>query len=37
MRFQGKALKAKGVGPTAVAKRLGIGRASVYWILEDRV
>ena len=28
------ALKAQGVGPTAIAKQLGIGRASVYRILE---
>jgi DNA invertase Pin-like site-specific DNA recombinase len=27
------ALKAQGVGPTAIAKELGIGRASVYRIL----
>ena len=34
MRFQGKALKAQGVGPTAIAKQVGIGRASVYRILD---
>jgi len=28
-----KALKSQGVGPTAIAKQLGIGRASVYRIL----
>jgi DNA invertase Pin-like site-specific DNA recombinase len=27
-------LKAQGVGPTAIAKQLGIGRASVYRILD---
>ena len=31
------ALKGQGVGPTAIAKQLGIGRASVYRILEGRV
>lgn len=30
------ALKAQGVGATAIAKRLGIGRASVYRVLEGR-
>lgn len=29
-----QALKAEGLGPTAIAKRLGIGRASVYRALE---
>lgn len=29
-------LKADGVGPTEIAKRLGIGRASVYRILDSR-
>ena len=29
------ALKAQGVGATAIAKELGIGRASVYRILAD--
>lgn len=29
------ALRAEGVGPTAIAKRLGIGRASVYRLLEE--
>jgi len=29
-----KALKAQGLGPTAIAKQVGIGRASVYRILE---
>ena len=28
-----KALKAPGIGPTAIAKQVGIGRASVYRIL----
>jgi DNA invertase Pin-like site-specific DNA recombinase len=28
-------LRAKGVGPTAIAKELGIGRASVYRILAS--
>ena len=28
-------LKAQGFGPTAIAKRLGIGRASVYRVLAD--
>jgi DNA invertase Pin-like site-specific DNA recombinase len=28
-------LKAAGVSPTEIAKRLGIGRASVYRALED--
>ena len=27
------ALKAEGLGPTEIAKRLGVGRASVYRIL----
>ncbi len=31
---QVRALKAQGVGPSAIAKRLGIGRASVYRALE---
>jgi DNA invertase Pin-like site-specific DNA recombinase len=31
---QVKALRAQGVGPTAIAKQLGIGRASVYRILS---
>ena len=30
------ALRAKGVGPAAIAKQLGIGRASVYRILGTR-
>jgi len=30
-----KALKADGVRPTDIARRLGIGRASVYRILES--
>lgn len=30
-----RALKAEGVSPTEIAKRLGIGRASVYRALED--
>ena len=30
------ALRAKGVGPSAIAKQLGIGRASVYRILGTR-
>ena len=30
-------LKAKGVGATAIAKKLGIGRARVYQILADAV
>jgi DNA invertase Pin-like site-specific DNA recombinase len=30
-----KALKAEGMGPSAIAKALGIGRASVYRALED--
>lgn len=29
-------LMAEGLGPTAVAKKLGIGRASVYRIAQDR-
>jgi transposase len=29
-------LKAEGLGGSAIAKRLGIGRASVYHILEDK-
>ncbi|MTJ05806.1 MAG: helix-turn-helix domain-containing protein [Sediminimonas qiaohouensis] len=29
------ALKAKGVGPSEIARRVGIGRASVYRILAD--
>jgi DNA invertase Pin-like site-specific DNA recombinase len=29
------ALKAEGLGPTAIAKRLGIGRASVYRVLAE--
>jgi DNA invertase Pin-like site-specific DNA recombinase len=29
-----RALKAQGIGPSAIAKRLGIGRASVYRALE---
>ena len=29
------ALKAQGLGPTAIASRLGIGRASVYRILSS--
>ena len=31
-----KALHSEGVGPTAIAKRLGIGRASVYRILGPK-
>jgi DNA invertase Pin-like site-specific DNA recombinase len=27
-------MKAEGLGPTAIAKALGIGRASVYRVLE---
>lgn len=30
-----RALSAEGLGPSEIAKRLGIGRASVYRILED--
>lgn len=30
-----KAMKAEGMGPSAIAKTLGIGRASVYRALED--
>ena len=30
-----KALKAEGIGPAEIAKRLGIGRASVYRVLEQ--
>src|SRR5690349_6733921 len=30
------ALKAEGLGATEIAKRLGIGRASVYRVLEER-
>ena len=26
-------LKAEGLGPTAIARRLGINRASVFWLL----
>jgi DNA-binding IclR family transcriptional regulator len=29
-----RALKAEGLGATEIAKRLGIGRASVYRVLE---
>jgi DNA invertase Pin-like site-specific DNA recombinase len=29
------ALKAQGLGPTEIAKRLGIGRASVYRVLAE--
>ncbi len=29
-------MKAQGIGPTAIAKALGIGRASVYRVLEFR-
>jgi DNA invertase Pin-like site-specific DNA recombinase len=29
-------MKAQGLGPTAIAKALGIGRASVYRVLEAR-
>jgi DNA invertase Pin-like site-specific DNA recombinase len=29
-----EALRAQGLGATAIAKRLGIGRASVYRVLE---
>jgi DNA invertase Pin-like site-specific DNA recombinase len=32
-----RALKAQGLGPTAIAKELGIGRASVYRVLEGAV
>ena len=35
MRFQGKALKAQGIGPTGIAKQVGIGRASEYRILAS--
>jgi DNA invertase Pin-like site-specific DNA recombinase len=31
---QVRALKAQGIGPSAIAKRLGVGRASVYRALE---
>jgi DNA invertase Pin-like site-specific DNA recombinase len=31
-----RALKAEGVRPTDIARQLGIGRASVYRILESR-
>jgi hypothetical protein len=27
-------MKAQGLGATAIAKALGIGRASVYWVVE---
>jgi DNA invertase Pin-like site-specific DNA recombinase len=30
-----EALRAQGLGATAIAKRLGIGRASVYRVLES--
>ena len=30
------ALKAQGLGATEIAKRLGVGRASVYRVLEER-
>lgn len=33
---QVKALKAGGMSPTEIAKRLGIGRASVYRVLEGQ-
>ncbi|RVU14930.1 recombinase family protein [Methylobacterium oryzihabitans] len=33
---QVRALKAEGVGPAEIARRLGIGRASVYRILDAR-
>ena len=29
------ALKAQGIGPSAIARTLGIGRASVYRIIDD--
>jgi len=29
-----RALKARGIGATAIAKELGIGRANVYRVLE---
>jgi len=29
------ALKEQGIGPTAIAKKVGIGRASVYRILAS--
>jgi DNA invertase Pin-like site-specific DNA recombinase len=29
-------LKAQGIGATQIAKALGIGRASVYRVLEER-
>lgn len=34
-RDQVKALKAEGVGATEIAKRLGMGRASVYRLLNE--
>ena len=34
-RDQVKALKAEGLGATEIAKRLGIGRASVYRLLNE--
>ena len=30
------ALKTQGLGVTEIAKRLGVGRASVYRVLEER-
>jgi DNA invertase Pin-like site-specific DNA recombinase len=32
---QVRALKAQGLGPTKIAKALGIGRASVYLVLAE--
>jgi hypothetical protein len=31
-----RALKQEGMGPSAIAKMLGIGRASVYWALGQQ-
>ena len=34
---QVRALKEKGIGPSAIAKTLGIGRASVYRALDEAI
>jgi DNA invertase Pin-like site-specific DNA recombinase len=34
-RMQVAALKAEGLGPTEIAKRLGVGRASVYRVMAE--